>query len=259
MSASARAVQREMRAEKSPARAAILRRFFKTGPGEYGEGDVFLGLTVPQVRRIVRNHGGEATLADAAALLASEFHEERLAALLLLVEIFRRGAERKRERIFRFYLGHTRRINNWDLVDVSAPSIVGAWPAGRDRRALDRLARSKSLWERRIAIVSTFHSIREGDLAPTFRLAAALLGDPHDLIHKAAGWMLREAGKRDRAALERFLSRHAGAMPRTMLRYAIERLPDRRRQAFLSVKAGPGRITASPGNRRAPRRPSGPP
>ncbi len=247
MSAAARAIRREMRAERSPAKAAVLQRFFKTGPGEYGEGDVFLGLTVPQVRRIARDDGREATLADARVLLASEFHEERLAALLLLVEIFRRGGDRERERIYRFYLGHTRRINNWDLVDLSAPSIVGAWLAGRDRRALDRLARSKSLWERRIAVVSTFHSIREGDLAPTFRLAAALLGDPHDLIHKAAGWMLREAGKRDRAALEAFLSRHGRAMPRTMLRYAVERLPEPRRRRFLALGSRPGRLSASTG------------
>jgi 3-methyladenine DNA glycosylase AlkD len=223
-----------MMALRSPSRARILRGFFKTGPGEYGEGDVFLGLTVPQVRRIVRDRGREATLSDARTLLASRFHEERLAALLLLAERFRRGGDRERERIYRFYLGRTRRINNWDLVDLSAPNIVGAWLAGRDRRALDRLARSKSLWKRRIAVVATFHFIREGDFAPTLRLAAALLRDPHDLIHKAMGWMLREVGKRDRATLERFLSRHARAMPRTMLRYAIERLPGPRRRAYLA-------------------------
>jgi 3-methyladenine DNA glycosylase AlkD len=237
MPPAARAIHREMMALRSPARAALLRRFFKTGPGEYGEGDVFLGLTVPEVRRLVRDRAPGATLKDAGALLASAFHEERLAALLLLVELFRRGGDRERERIYRFYLGHTKRINNWDLVDLSAPSIVGAWLAGRDRRILDRLARSKSLWERRIAVVATFHFIREGDLAPTLRLAAALLRDPHDLIHKAAGWMLREAGKRDLPALERFLSRHAGTMPRTMLRYAIERLPERRRRAWLAGSA----------------------
>lgn len=233
----ARAIHRKMMALRSPVRAAVLRRFFKTGPGEYGEGDVFLGLTVPDVRRLVKDRARKATREDARALLASKFHEERLAALLLLVELYRRGDAPERERIYRFYLGHTKRINNWDLVDLSAPSIVGGWLWGRDRRILDRLARSKSLWERRIAIVSTARFIREGDLAPTLRLAAALLRDPHDLIHKAAGWMLREAGKRDLPALERFLARHAATMPRTMLRYAIERLPERRRRAWLAGAA----------------------
>jgi 3-methyladenine DNA glycosylase AlkD len=205
-------------------------RFFKTGPGQYGEGDRFLGIKVPVVRRLAREFGPLA-LGEASRLLDSEFHEARLLALHALVRWYEKGNAEARQAIHDLYLARTDRVNNWDLVDTSAPGIVGRHLADRDRTILDRLVGSASLWERRIAIVATQHFIRNNETTDTFRLAAALLPDRHDLIHKAAGWMLREAGKRDAAGLERFLAAHASRMPRTMLRYAIERLPeaDRRR------------------------------
>ena len=225
-------IRRELRAAADPSRAALLQRFFKTGPGEYAEGDRFLGLTVPQVRAIAAKHQS-LPLVDLEALLASPWHEERLLALITLVRQYAHGTAAQRNAIYRLYRRNTGRINNWDLVDCSAGSIVGAHLAGRDRRVLEQLARSPLLWERRIAIVSTFFYIRHGELRPTLRLAELLLDDEHDLIHKAVGWMLREVGKQDRAALQRFLNAHAPRMPRTMLRYAVERFPERLRQRYL--------------------------
>jgi 3-methyladenine DNA glycosylase AlkD len=213
-----------------PARAAGLQRFFKTGPGEYGEGDRFLGLTVPQVRLLVRRFH-PADLALLPELLRSPLHEERLLALLLLVERYRRGTDADRDRVYALYTRHFRRINNWDLVDASAEHIVG--PHGPGRAQLLRWAGSSHLWTRRIAIVSTFHAIRRNRFGDTLAVAARLLKDPEDLLHKATGWMLREVGKRDIEALEGFLKRHHRVMPRTMLRYAIERFPERKRKAFL--------------------------
>ncbi len=212
--------------------ARVLRGYFKTGPGQYGEGDVFLGIKVPPLRRLARDYRG-LSLAEAAKLLRSAYHEARLLALLLLVERFAAGDEAARERVYRLYLANTARVNNWDLVDASAGPIVGGYLADRDRGPLDHLARSASLWERRIAVVATHPFIRRGDFADTLRLAATLLSDPEDLIHKAVGWMLREVGKRDVAALEAFLAGHYRRMPRTMLRYAIERLPEPRRRQYL--------------------------
>lgn len=213
-----------------PARAAALRKFFKTGPGEYGEGDRFLGLTVPQVRLLVRRFH-PARFGILPDLLRSPMHEERLLALLLLVERYRKGSAAEREQAYRLYVNSFPRINNWDLVDASAEHIVGAHGVGRAR--LLRWAGSAQLWTRRIAIVSTFHSIRRGRFGDTLAVAARLLKDPEDLIHKATGWMLREVGKRDAATLETFLKRHLRVMPRTTLRYAIERFPERKRKAFL--------------------------
>jgi hypothetical protein len=205
-----------------PARAANLQRFFKTGPGEYGEGDLFLGLTVPQVRSLVRRfHPAE--FPAIAAILRSPYHEERLLGLLLLVERYRKGSEAHRRAAYRLYLRSFRSINNWDLVDSSAEYIVGAHAVGRAQ--LLAWASSPNLWVRRIAIISTFHSIRRSRFADTLAVARKLLRDEEDLIHKAVGWMLREVGKRDVAALESFLRRHCRTMPRTMLRYAIERFP----------------------------------
>ena len=232
MTAEARAIHRELLRLRSLRQAAILQRFFKTGPGEYGEGDRFLGIKVPVLRGVVRTHP-DAGRAEAAALLSSKYHEARLVALLLLVEDYRRAGRNEQAAIVCFYLSHTERINNWDLVDLSAPNIVGAWLRTRSRRVLRRLARSRSLWERRIAIVATQAFIREGDFGDTLRIAAMLRRDPHDLIHKAVGWMLREVGKRDRACLEHFLAAHYRHLPRTTLRYAIERLPEPRRRAYL--------------------------
>lgn len=225
-----------------PERARALQGYFKTGEGEYGEGDRFLGLTVPTLRRLARSFQ-TLPLSDLRALLESEWHEARLLALLILVRQYQRGPADERSRIFRAYLSHRARVNNWDLVDQSAPGIVGAHLAGRPRSLLDRLARSKSVWDRRIAIISTAWFIRLGEFDDTLRIAAALVGDRHDLIHKAVGWMLREVGLRDRAVEERFLDRHAPTMPRTMLRYAVEKFPEPLRQKYL--KMGRSRKTSS--------------
>jgi 3-methyladenine DNA glycosylase AlkD len=226
-------LRQELYALADPADAIHLQRFFKTGPGEYGAGDKFLGLRVPALRRLVRAYN---QLADAHALemLASSWHEERLLALLLLVDAYRRGDSSRRDRIHRAYLAHTRYINNWDLVDASAEHIVGPQMNAREIDLLERLAESKDIWERRIAIVSTFHFIRRNEFAPTLRIARLLLRDPHDLIHKAVGWMLREVGKRDRGAEDAFLKKHYRQMPRTMLRYAIERHPEKLRKQYLA-------------------------
>jgi 3-methyladenine DNA glycosylase AlkD len=222
----------ELRRLASPADAVHLQRFFKTGPGEYGEGDRFLGLRVPALRALVRPFRHLA-LANVVELLRSEWHEERLMALLLLVEQYRRGDSARRAEIFETYLANTRWINNWDVVDSSAEHIVGAALVDGDRSLLDRLAASPDLWERRIAVLATFHFIKRGEYRPTLRLAERLLGDRHDLIHKAVGWMLREVGERDREAEEAFLRRHQAAMPRTMLRYAIEKFDPPLRQWYL--------------------------
>src|SRR5688572_1445680 len=226
---------RALRAAADPSRVEILQRFFRTGPGEYAEGDVFIGVTVPAVRLLVKRFR-DAPLEEVDALLQSAVHEARLLALLLMVQTFRSGDDGLRRRIYRLYLSRTRFINNWDLVDSSAPQIVGAWLAERTRTPLTALARSPSLWKRRIAIVATRHFIRPGDLETTFDIADMLLGDSHDLIHKAVGWMLREAGKRDGAAERRFLASRHQRMPRTMLRYAIEKFPEAERRAYLKPR-----------------------
>jgi 3-methyladenine DNA glycosylase AlkD len=225
-----------LRAMSDPSQAAALQRFFKTGPGEYGEGDVFIGVKVPQIRALVRELEAF-ELASAAALLESEVHEERMLALLLLVRRFERCKDEDlKRRIFELYLGRTAHIDNWDLVDSSAAQIVGGYLLDRDRSVLYALARSESLWERRIAMIATFYFIRRNDFDDALRIAAILVGDAHDLIHKAVGWMLREIGSRDLAAEEAFLKKHYRTMPRTMLRYAIEKLPESRRQAYLKGK-----------------------
>jgi len=227
------AIRAELQELGDPVRATHSLRFFKTGPGEYGEGDKFLGLTVPVMRTLVRKYRA---LADDAALelLASPWHEERLVALLLLVDGYKRGDERRRQKIHRAYLANARWINNWDLVDSSAEHVVGPHLDAGDISLLEQLARSKNIWERRIAIVSTFHFIKRNEFRPTLRIATILLGDSHDLIHKAVGWMLREVGKRDRKTLDAFLKRHYRQLPRTMLRYAIERHPERTRKRYLA-------------------------
>ena len=237
---SARAIERRLRALGDPERAKHSLRFFRTGPGQYGEGDRFLGLTVPVIRSVARERK-DAPLDTLAALLQSPWHEVRLTALVILVGQYRRGGDEQREAIYRLYLESTDRINNWDLVDVSAADIVGAHLRDRDRSILDRLARSASLWERRIAIIATAHFIRHGEFGDTLRIAAILAGDAHDLIHKAVGWMLREVGKRDREREEAFLRRYASRMPRTMLRYAIERFPERLRRQYLTWPPTKGR------------------
>lgn len=212
--------------------ASILRRFFKTGPGEYGEGDIFIGVKVPQTRSVARAFRS-APLNAVKELLKSPIHEERLLALLLLVEQYDRGDEEQRSTIFNAYIRRTKCINNWDLVDLSAPQIVGRHLEARERSVLVRLSTSKSLWERRIGIMATFWFIKKGDFADAFMISEILLKDSHDLIHKAVGWMLRETGKRNITAEEEFLKKYYKDMPRTMLRYAIERFPEKKRQAYL--------------------------
>ncbi len=225
-------LEREMKEAADPERAKNLAWFFKTGEGEYAEGDVFLGLTVPKLRRIALRYR-TLPLKDLARLLASRFHEYRFAALEILVAQFEKAAEGEREKIVQFYLQQTARINNWDLVDTSAPYIVGEYLLTRPSDILDRLANSENIWERRIAIVSTFAFIKRGDTKHTYRIAERLLADPHDLIHKATGWALRETGKVNEPALLRFLSRHYARLPRTTLRYAIERFPPEQRRQML--------------------------
>ena len=223
-----------MKALANPTRAAFVRRFFKTAPGEYGAGDRFLGMSVPALRKLATKYRS-LPLQDLAALLRSPWHEERQLALLILVRQYAKGGPGQREAIHLLYLSHTVRVNNWDLVDCSAEHLVGAH-LGRNRRALlSRLARSPLVWERRIAIIATFHYIKRSEFAETLRIARLLRDDKHDLIHKAVGWMLREVGKRNRAAEEGFLRVHAARMPRTMLRYAIERFPPRLRRRYLAA------------------------
>ncbi|PWB57476.1 MAG: DNA alkylation repair protein [Nitrosomonadales bacterium] len=225
-------IQSRLRSLASPETARILQGFFKTGPGQYGEGDVFLGIKVPAIRAVSR-HFPNVLLDTAVDLLRSHFHEERLLALLFLMRHFAAGGAHERESAYLAYLAHTAWINNWDLVDISAPHVVGAYLANQPRAPLYQLVRSPSLWERRIAMVATLHFIRRGDFDDALQLAKLLLNDREDLVHKASGWMLREVGKRDQKRLEVFLDQHGRAMPRTMLRYAIERLPGTLRQAYL--------------------------
>ena len=223
-------LKKELRASADPERARNSAWFFKTGEGQYGHGDRFIGLTVPTIRRIAHRYV-HLPLTDVTKLLASPIHEYRFAALEILVAQYERGNEKP---VFDFYLKHTRFVNNWDLVDTSAPYIVGEHLLTRPRKVLYRLAKSKNIWERRIAIVSTMMFIRAGETEDTFAIARLLLADDHDLIHKAVGWMLREAGKQSTPALLRFLNEHRGEMPRATLRYAIERFPAAERKRLLS-------------------------
>jgi 3-methyladenine DNA glycosylase AlkD len=229
---SAKDVQAKVRNLADPILAASASRFFKTGPGEYGEHDVFIGLRAATLRQLAREHRG-LPLAEVETLLQSDVHEDRALALLILVESVAKSADSIRKKVYHLYCANTRHVNNWDLVDVSAPSLVGGYLADKSRKPLSVFAKSKSLWERRIAIVATQHFIRQNDFADTLKIARILLRDEEDLIHKAVGWMLREVGKRDEPTLESFLGERYSKMPRTMLRYAIERLPIGKRQAYL--------------------------
>jgi len=229
----AKGIERALRAGADPLVASHHLRFFKCGPGEYGEGDAFLGVMVPPLRGLSKKYQS-IEVPEAVALLQSKWHEVRLLALMILVHKYERGDEPEREAIYRAYLANTNRINNWDLVDCSAHKIVGAHLRDRDRSPLHALAKSESLWERRIAIIATLDYIRQDDFRDTLRIAEILLTDHHDLIHKASGWMLREVGKRDQAVLERFLRKHSRDMPRTMLRYAIERFPAEVRAKYMA-------------------------
>ncbi len=213
-------------------KAGVLRRFFKTAPGEYGAGDLFVGLCVPEIRKLAKEYN-DLPLSEVIRLLKSPLHEARMLALLILVRAYARGDDSLQGRIYRLYLQHTRFINNWDLVDCSAEHIAGAHLRGRSRSPLQTLAASTLLWERRISIMATFRYVKGGEFDETLRIAQLLLGDPEDLIHKAVGWMLREVGKRDRPTEEEFLQSRYRTMPRTMLRYAIEKFPEELRRRYL--------------------------
>lgn len=229
-------IEAVMMSLQNPAQVDNLSRFFKTGPGQYGEGDKFLGIKVPQTREVVRTCWKGCTLQDVEPLLESQYHEIRMCSLFILVKLFAQARRNPAEqgRIVDFYLAHTQYINNWDLVDLSCHEIVGRWLLDKDRTLLYDFARGgKTIWEQRIAIVSCLAFIREGQVDDAFAIADILLHHEHDLIQKAVGWLLREAGKRDGRALRDFLAPRYGTMPRTMLRYAIEKFPEEERQRYL--------------------------
>lgn len=234
-------MERALLAAGNPERAAGMRRFFKTGAGEYGEGDRFLGLPNPAVRGFVRRFAAGTDIAEAERLLESPWHEIRLLGGLLLVERYNRGDDAEKGRAVAAYLHNAERFNNWDLVDLTAPYLLGAHLRTHGRGVLRRLAGSRNLWKQRIAMVSTWMLIRNGECGEALELAERFMSHPHDLMHKAAGWMLREVGKRDRAALHGFLETHAAEMPRTMLRYAIEREPEAERRRWMAAGRGRGR------------------
>ena len=225
-------IEKQLKALGNAEIASHSQRFFKTGPGEYGEGDVCLGIRVPVLRKQVNGLRAE-PFADVLALLKSQYHEARLLALLLLVDRFERGEEATRQQVYEAYLEHTDYINNWDLVDSSAHKIVGAYLQDKPRNMLYQLASSQLLWEKRIAMIATFWFIKDDDFVDALALAERFLYESHDLMHKAVGWGLREVGNRERDVMEKFLLQHYHIMPRTMLRYAIEKLPETRRQEYL--------------------------
>jgi 3-methyladenine DNA glycosylase AlkD len=225
-------LKKEIRKKANPQKAKLLQGFFKTGKGQYGEGDIFLGLMVPIQREIVKKYQ-DLSLRDIQKLLNSKIHEERLIALLILVSQFKKADVKKQEIIFNFYLKNAKNINNWDLVDLTAPNIVGQFLLDKNRKVIYKLAKSHDLWEKRIAVLSTFTFIKYHQFKDALRIAEILLKDKHDLIHKAVGWMLREIGKRNLVIEEEFLKKHYKNMPRTMLRYAIEKFSEKKRKKYL--------------------------
>jgi 3-methyladenine DNA glycosylase AlkD len=226
-------LRKELKKIADPKKAKLLAGYFKTGKGEYGEGDVFLGITVPNSRKIAAKYN-KLSFPEIAELLKSKFHEERLVALLILVYRFNKGLDEEKKIIYEFYLKNTKGINNWDLVDLSSHEIVGVYLLDKDKSILIKLAKSKNIWEKRIAIISTFEFIRNKRFDESMELAEILLNDEHDLIHKAVGWMLREIGKRDLKTETNFLDKHYKTMPRTMLRYSIEKFPKVLKQSYMS-------------------------
>lgn len=217
----------------NPAKAKILSRFFKTGPGEYGEGDIFLGVTIPKLRALAKEYKN-ISLDQLKVLLKSPIHEERMISVIILVLQYHKADSRHQQEIYRFYMEHLDWVNNWDLVDGSSPHIVGHFLEGKKKDILDQLARSVNLWHRRVAILATFYEIKKGRHQETFRIAKMLLNDQHDLIHKAVGWMLREVGKYCSESIEEsFLNQHYQQIPRTMLRYAIEKFPEKKRKFYM--------------------------
>ncbi len=227
-----KSLQKSLRELADPEIAAHSTRFFKTGKGEYGEGDRFLGIRVPVLRQQAKKYR-DIDLSDIKNLIKSSFHEERLCSLIMLVERFSKGTEEEKADIFNFYLVSMENINNWDLVDSSAHYIVGVYLENRNKDVLYKLAESENLWKRRIAIISTFHFIKKNIFKDALNISEVLLKDKEDLIHKAVGWMLREIGKRDISAEKKFLDKHYKDMPRTMLRYAIEKFQEKERQKYL--------------------------
>lgn len=228
-------LKKDLRQLARPADAKILQRFFKTGPGEYGAGDVFLGIKVPPLRVLAKKYT-HLSFADLQKLLNSKIHEERETALMILVLRFRKAGEKEQKQIYQFYLTNLKAVNNWDLVDSSCRFIMGPYLETRDRKVLYRLARSKDLWQKRVAMITTYYFIHQDDYADALKLAKILLHDEHDLIQKAVGWMLREIGDQDLKTELQFLDRHAATMPRTCLRYAIEKLPSKLRLQYMKAK-----------------------
>ncbi|MCK5059654.1 MAG: DNA alkylation repair protein [Candidatus Pacebacteria bacterium] len=226
-------IQKELRRLKNPEKAKILRGFFKTGKGQYGEGDIFLGVIVPLQRQVAKKFKG-LPLADIKVLLKSSIHEHRLTALFILISQYEKGDGKTKSKIARFYLANRKRVNNWDLVDLSAPKILGAHLFNKDRKILHSLASSKKLWDRRIAILSTFYFIRQKDFKDALKISEILLKDKEDLIRKAVGWMLREVGKQSEKTLKEFLKKHASLIPRVTLRYAIEKFPEPKRKEYVN-------------------------
>lgn len=226
-------LKKDLQKNSNPEKAKILQRFFKTGKGQYGEGDIFLGIVVPKQREISKKY--DLNLKDLNKLLDSKIHEHRLCALFILIKKYKKSNEKTKKEIFNFYIGNSKRINNWDLVDLSAPNIAGDYifHNKKEIKKLYSFSKSKNLWEKRISIISLFYFIREKQFDDTFAISEILLNDSHDLIHKAVGWMLREIGKRDLKVLEDFLKKHYKDMPRTMLRYSIEKFDEGKRQKYL--------------------------
>lgn len=231
-----------LKAQANPEKAKILQGFFKTGPGEYGEGDLFLGITVPETRKIAKQYSN-LNLNQIKKHLSSKFHEERLAALLILANNYKNNPDE----IIQFYLNNTKNINNWDLVDLTADKILGNYLQDKDKGILYKLVKSQNIWERRISIISTFHFIKNNQFHDALEISKLLLSDKHDLIHKAVGWMLREIGKINKQVLEDFLGKYYKQMPRTMLRYAIEKFPEAKRKAYLNGKVKGGYFGALKG------------
>lgn len=226
------AVRKEIKKHSNPDKAKFLQRFFKTGKGEYAKGDKFLGIVVPEQRQIAKKFK-TLSFTDLQKLITSVYHEERLIALLILVERFKKADKEEKEKIVKFYLDNQKGINNWDLVDLSAPKILGEYLLDKDRKILCKFAKSDDLWEKRIAVLSTFTFIKNNDFNDALKIYEIVVNDDHDLIHKAVGWMLREVGKIDIKTEEDFLRKHYKTMPRTMLRYAIEKFPEKKRKAYL--------------------------
>ncbi len=225
-------LKKDLLAEVKPGKKAALERFFKTGKGQYGEGDVFLGVMVPEQRKVAKKYS-ELSLKGIKTLLYSKIHEHRLVSLFILIDKYKRSDEKGKKEIYNFYLKNTKQVNNWDLVDLSAHKIVGDYLLDKDRKILYKLVKSKNLWERRISIISTFAFTDKKDFKDAIKICEILLKDKHDLIHKATGWVLREIGKKDQKVLEGFLKKYNKVMPRTMLRYSIERLSEAKRKFYM--------------------------